>query len=151
MKKYFYNVYSNVKNKVFKKKEVFNLPPNIKLKLLKNIPTFYFVDFENVHRLNLQFIKNEDIKIFIFLGMNQNSIDFSLVKKLQRFGENIHYIKMSHHGKNSLDFHLTYTMGEQNILVDKNIQFVIVSKDTGFDNLVRYISKIRRCRRINSL
>jgi hypothetical protein len=63
---------------------------------------------------------------------------------MQDFGENGRYIKISGNGKNSLDFHIAYYIGQLS-LKDPEGCFHIISKDTGFDPLIEHLraKKIR--------
>ena len=53
--------------------------------------------------------------------------------------------------KNALDFHVAYYLGNQ-IERNRDNEYVILSKDKGFDPLVRFITKQNvKCKRINSI
>lgn len=109
------------------------------------MPTNYvLIDFENVQPKNLEILKNHPFKIFVFVGANQAKISFDLANAMQEFGEDAKYIKISGNGKNSLDFHIAYYIGQLS-LTDPDGYFHIISKDTGFDPLIKYLraKKIR--------
>lgn len=109
------------------------------------MPTNYvLIDFENVQPKNLEILKNHPFKIFVFVGQNQTKIPFDLASAMQEFGEEAKYIKISGDGKNSLDFHIAYYIGRLS-LEDPSGYFHIISKDTGFDPLIRHLraEKIR--------
>jgi len=48
------------------------------------------------------------------------------------------YIKISGHGLNALDFHIAYYIGRL-AAEDQTAYFHIISKDTGFDPLIRHL------------
>ena len=109
------------------------------------MPTNYvLIDFENVQPKNLEILKNHPFKIFVFVGENQTKVPFGLATAMQEFGEGAKYIKISGNGKNSLDFHIAYYIGKLS-LEDPNGYFHIISKDTGFDPLIKHLraQKIR--------
>lgn len=54
---------------------------------------------------------------------------------MQQLGADAQYIKIGGSGKNALDFHLAFYIGELSAR-DPEAYFNIVSKDTGFDPLV---------------
>ena len=111
-----------------------------------------FVDFENVHRIRLESIRKDDTLVLLFVGRDQTKIPFDLVRSAQQFGDRLRWVKIEGGGKNNLDFHITYEMGAYDQNIEKKIQFIILSKDTGYDSLIRYINKNGRiCRRINSV
>ena len=119
---------------------------------IEGLQKIVFVDFENVQRINLDHLKSDDTLILLFVGRHQNKIPFELVQNAQNFGDNLRWIKIEGVGKNNLDFHIAYEMGIYDQNIERNVHFIILSKDTGYDSLIRYIKKNGRgCRRINSV
>ena len=55
-------------------------------------------------------------------------------------GENGQYVKISGNGKNALDFHLAYYVGEL-ATNDPEVYLHVISKDTGFDHLIKHLKK----------
>jgi hypothetical protein len=103
------------------------------------LPTNYvLIDFENVQPKNIEILKNHPFKIFVFVGENQTKVPFGLAAAMQDFGEDAKYIKISGSGKNSLDFHIAYYIGKLS-LQDPSGYFHIISKDTGFDPLIKHL------------
>lgn len=99
---------------------------------------YILIDFENVRPSNCRILAKHPFKIFIFVGENQTKIPYELAEILQTFGENAKYIKITGNGKNALDFHIAYYIG---VLAkeDPKAHFHIISKDTGFDPLIRHL------------
>lgn len=109
------------------------------------------IDFENVQNINLGQIEKFDYRIYVFIGQSQNKIPFDLVKTAQQLGGKLEWVKIDGNGANALDFHIAYYLGNQ-ISKNRNYEYVILSKDKGFDPLVRFITKQNvKCRRINSI
>ena len=109
------------------------------------------IDYENVQQVNISEIDRESYNVKIFVGASQNKIPFDLVAAAQAFGENIEWIKLDAHGKNALDFHIAYFLGKYS-QTHPNQKFIVLSKDTGFDPLIRFLNKNGvACSRINSL
>lgn len=103
------------------------------------MPTNYvLIDFENVQPKNLEILKNHPFKIFVFVGESQTKVPFGLATAMQGFGEDAKYIKISGNGKNSLDFHIAHYIGQLSS-ADPDGYFHIVSRDTGFDPLVKHL------------
>ncbi len=116
------------------------------------ISTYLFVDYENVQQFELDTIDAQSTKVFLFVGDHQNRIPFDLVDKAQKFGQSLEWVKIEGQGKNALDFHISFSLGELNHEAPKNISFIIFTKDRGFDPLIKYVNRLgRKCRRINSL
>ena len=57
---------------------------------------------------------------------------------MQRLGENAEYVKMGGNGSNALDFHIAFYIGQ---LAERgpNAYFHIISKDSGFDPLIKHL------------
>lgn len=110
------------------------------------------VDFENIQDLDyLKKLRNTDFEVRVFLGPQQSKLPSSLVRQAQPFGTRLQWIQMEGHGKNALDFHIAYTLG---LLVaeDRRRRIFVLSKDTGFDPLITYLTKRSiACQRIEEL
>ena len=99
---------------------------------------YVLIDFENVQPKNLDILSNHPFKIYLFVGSNQSKIPFDIVCVMQKFGENAKYIQIDGNGKNALDFHLAFYIGEL-IAEEPDAFYHIISKDTGFDPLIKHL------------
>jgi hypothetical protein len=99
---------------------------------------YVLIDFENVQPSNLEVLKQHPFKVLIFVGANQTKVPFELAVAMQSLGEAGSYIKIVGSGKNSLDFHIAYYVGEL-AAKDPSAYFHIISRDTGFDNLIKHL------------
>lgn len=99
---------------------------------------YIFIDFENVQPSNLDKLVNTPFKVLIFVGANQTKVSMELAISMQKLGDNAQYIKINGNGKNALDFHITFYLGQ---LYEKEPEgyFHIISKDTGFDVLINHL------------
>lgn len=105
----------------------------------EQLPTNYvLIDFENVQPKNLEILLNHPFKIFVFVGANQTKVPFDLATAMQNFGDNAKYLKISGNGQNALDFHIAFYIGQLS-LQDPEGFFHIISKDTGFDPLIKHL------------
>lgn len=112
-------------------------------------PKYLFVDLENIHQINVDKIKEDNVKIFMLVGSFQNRIPFELVKRTQELGTNLTWIKIASEGRNNLDFHLCYLLGEFNKTTHKDTIFYVLSKDKGYDGVIKYVNLHgRKCYRI---
>jgi len=99
---------------------------------------FILVDYENVQDLNTD-IMDKDVKMNIILGENQNKIPIGLIQKIQPFGNSIEWLQVkTGGGKNALDFFIVYFISNY-ISNNKNREYIIYSKDTGYDPLIEYL------------
>ena len=105
---------------------------------------YVLIDFENVQPKNLEILEKHPFKIFVFVGANQTKVPFDLATAMQNFGDSAQYIKISGNGKNALDFHVAFYIGQLSHQDPKGL-FHIISKDKGFDPLIKHLraKKIR--------
>lgn len=109
------------------------------------MPTDYvLIDFENVQPRNLEILKRHRFKVLVFVGANQAKLPFDLASAMQGLGESGQYVKIAGSGKNALDFHIAYYLGELAIK-EPGAAFHVISRDTGFDPLIKHLQgkKIR--------
>lgn len=99
---------------------------------------YILIDYENVQPKTLGTLKEKGCKILVFVGPNQNRIPFDLASGLQQLGADAEYIKIGAAGPNALDFHLAYYVGKL-VAQDPEGYYHIISKDKGFDPLVRHL------------
>jgi hypothetical protein len=100
------------------------------------------VDFENIQKFDFDNIDTTNTNIAIFVGKSQNKIPFSLVEKAQSFGDRLIWVKIAGDGKNNLDFHLAFELGRLCERMEKDVELIILSKDSGYDSLIRYINEL---------
>ena len=100
------------------------------------------VDFENIQKLDFDHIDTTNTNLAIFVGKSQNKIPFALVEKAQAFGDRLVWVKIAGDGKNNLDFHLAFELGRLCERMDKEIELIVLSKDSGYDSLIRYVNEI---------
>ncbi|PHS33566.1 MAG: hypothetical protein COA95_00910 [Methylophaga sp.] len=106
---------------------------------------YILIDFENVQPKNLHILAEHDsFRTLVFVGSNQSKLPFDLAFAMQKLGDSARYIKISGNGPNALDFHIAYYIGELS-QQDPKAFFHIISKDTGFDPLIRHL----KTRKIN--
>jgi len=112
--------------------------------------TILLIDFENVRNVEVASIPS-DWRVFIFVGRSQHSIPFEITRDAQQLGDRLRWIKIEGDGRNNLDFHLALYLGR---LSEKHhdAEFLILSKDKGFDPLIKHvIGQGVGCKRIELL
>jgi hypothetical protein len=97
-----------------------------------------FVDFENVHEINLAVIGSKAVNFTLLLGPRQTKLDVALVEKLIEHSASVQLVRLTSSGNNALDFALAYYVGRA-VAADPTGFFHIVSKDTGYDPLVEHL------------
>jgi hypothetical protein len=115
---------------------------------------YVLIDFENVQPDSLDKLDQDHFKVLLFVGANQGKLRSNLASSLQRLGDRAKRIKISGNGRNALDFHIAYYIGRFSA-VDTTGYFHIVSKDAGFDPLIRHLKmnkvSVRRARAISEI
>lgn len=100
---------------------------------------FFLIDFENVQPKALDRLKPGEARIKVFLGEQQSKLMLDVVQALQPFGADAEYIQITGSGPDAVDFHIAYFIGRL-AAVEADAGFNIISKDKGFDPLVRYLN-----------
>lgn len=103
---------------------------------------YVLIDYENVQPKSLAVLNGYEFKVIVFVGVNQAKIPFELASALQALGSNAEYVKIGGNGPNALDFHIAYYIG-QLAERDPNGYFHIISRDTGFDPLIKHLKERR--------
>jgi hypothetical protein len=108
---------------------------------------YVLIDYENVQPDDIVALQHEHVRVIVFVGPHQTKIAVATAAALQPMGTNAEYVLLTGSGPNALDFHIAYYLGQ---LAEKEPTafFHIISKDTGFDPLVKYLKekKLRVCR-----
>lgn len=107
-------------------------------KELKN--NYVLIDYENVQPKSLAVLNGHEFRVMVFVGANQGKIPFELASALQALGANAEYVKIGGNGPNALDFHIAYYIG-QIAEKDPDAYFHIISKDAGFDPLIKHLKE----------
>jgi len=99
---------------------------------------YVLVDYENVKVAHVERLSDERFRVILFLGTQDTKLPLDLVLAMQQLRDRGSYVVLDAHGRNALDFHIAYYLGA---LATKNPAgfFHIVSKDTGFDPLIRHM------------
>jgi hypothetical protein len=109
-----------------------------------------FVDLENVQKVDLGSVPH-DTRVMVFYGIMQKKLPEELVVRAQPLGARLQWIKISGQGPNALDFHIAYYLGQE-LTRTPAAACVILSRDTGFDPLIRHLNAGgHTCSRVESL
>lgn len=105
------------------------------------------IDYENVQPDDIDTLQHENVHVIVFVGPHQTKIAFEAAAAIQRMGAKAEYVRLSGSGPNALDFHIAYYLGQLNAK-EPTAYFHIISRDTGFDPLVKHLRerKLRVCR-----
>ncbi len=96
------------------------------------------IDYESIQPRHLETRADEDTHVTVFVGAHQERIPFDLVAAMQAIGSRARYVKIARAGKNALDFHLAFYLGEL-AAHDPTATFRVMSRDGGFDVLIAHL------------
>ncbi|WP_036253863.1 PIN domain-containing protein [Methylobacter sp. BBA5.1] len=99
---------------------------------------YILIDYENVQPPSISIISEHPFRVLLFVGANQNKIPIELATSMHALGSNAEYIRVDGIGKNALDFHVALYLGRL-IERESNGYFHIISKDSGFDTLIKHL------------
>lgn len=99
---------------------------------------YVLIDFENVQPKNIGLLGKQPFQVYVFIGANQTKLPRNVVVAMQGLGERARYVEIDGSGPNALDFHIAYYMGSL-AAADQAGSFHIVSRDKGFDPLIRHL------------
>jgi hypothetical protein len=113
-------------------------------------PKLLLVDYENVQQVELARL-DEGYRVIIFVGVSQKSVPIELVTSAQKLGSRVEWQKVTGDGRNALDFFIALHLGRV-LERTPRPEVVILSKDKGFDPLLRYLNANGlKSRRVSSL
>jgi len=113
--------------------------------------TYVLIDFENVRPKNLEILSRHPFKVLVFVGAGQTKVPYDLAEAMQLLGKEARYIKIGGNGKNALDFHIAFYIGELAVK-EPEAHFHVISKDKGFDPLIKHLKDRKiRAQRENDL
>lgn len=108
------------------------------------------VDYENIGKIELGEIP-AGVLVPFFFGASQKSVPKEFLKAALNLRERFVAIDIEGQGKNALDFHIAYYLGEY-LTRSPQSACIILSKDKGFDPLVKHlVLRGFAVRRANSL
>ncbi|MFM7440698.1 MAG: PIN domain-containing protein [Snowella sp.] len=81
---------------------------------------YILVDYENIQVQNIALLNREPFHVLVFVGVNQAKILFDLAIAMQQLGERGTYIKIEGSGRNALDFHVPFYIGQHFINLVKS-------------------------------
>jgi hypothetical protein len=105
---------------------------------------YVLIDYENVQPTKLGPLSDEHVTILVFVGATQTKISVDVAESLQNLRSRAQYVRVHGAGKNALDFHIAYYLGQLSER-DPTARFLVVSKDKGFDPLIHHL----RSKKIN--
>jgi hypothetical protein len=99
---------------------------------------YVLIDYENVQPKDVASLNAHPFKVLVFVGANQKTLRVDLVESLQPLGQSVEYIRVSGNGRNALDFHIAFYLGQLAAGDPKGV-FRVISKDGGFDPLLAHL------------
>lgn len=99
---------------------------------------YVLIDFENLQPELLEALDLEHFRVMVFMGANQTKVPIEFASMLQRLGTRAQYLRIAGNGRNALDFHIAFYMGEL-LEKDPTAVFHIIAADGGYDPLLQHL------------
>ena len=99
------------------------------------------VDWENVQPELLPALNLAEVKVLVFVGPNQSKLPTDIVIAMQKLGDKASYITITKQGKDALDMHIAFYIG-QLANQSANCYFHVVSKDRDYDPLIAHLKEL---------
>jgi hypothetical protein len=100
---------------------------------------YILIDYENVQPKTLESLANHPFNVLVFFGVAQTKVSRDFLKSALLLQGKAEVIEASGSGKNALDFHIAYYLGEL-VTKDPEARFHVISKDKGFDPLIKHLT-----------
>ncbi len=105
-----------------------------------------FVDYENTGSLDAIDLGKYD-RMFVFLGPKNRKLKLGEISSVGFCS--LELISLNTMGPNNLDFHLAFHLGRFHELADEEIEFHVISNDSGFNGLINHIKELgRKCKKV---
>ncbi|KAA6182730.1 hypothetical protein F2Q65_17305 [Thiohalocapsa marina] len=102
--------------------------------------THYLIDYESIQPKQMGDWIDEASTVALFIGPQQHRLPFDLVETMQALGARGRYIRLERTGKNALDFHLAFYLGE-GVGQEPEAEYRVLTKDSGFDALIAHLQQ----------
>ncbi len=90
-------------------------------------------------------MRGAHIRLWVLRGPQQNKFDADLAEAWQPLGGQVQFVQSAKSGKNALDFHIAFCLGEahqEDIQNRRAACYVVVSRDKGFEALFGYMRSL---------
>ena len=109
--------------------------------------TYLFVDFENLQppAEDIAKVRGDGYRLWVFHGRHQNKFKAEMVKAWQPLGDRVRFVQSSKPGKNALDFHIAFCLGQaqqEDANGRRAAKYIVVTKDGGFDPLFDHMHSL---------
>ena len=109
--------------------------------------TYLLIDFENLQppAEDVARVRGDAYRLWVFHGPHQNKFAAEMVVAWQPLGDRVRFVQSSKAGKNALDFHIAFYLGQaqqQDAEAKRAAKYIVVSKDGGFDALLDHMRSL---------
>lgn len=99
---------------------------------------YVLIDFENLQPELLDALDLPHFRVIVFMGANQTKVPLDFAARLQKLGTRAQYLPIAGSGRNALDFHITFYMGEL-LAKEPDAFFHVIAADKGYDPLLQHL------------
>lgn len=110
---------------------------------------YMFVSFDDLKQLSFKKLERVCDKVFVFVHENIEAVPFTLVRDMQKMGNNVKWITITGNTLSDMSYQICFLMGKLHEKMSADIEFAILSNDPTFDPLVTFINTTgRSCIRV---
>ncbi|MFG6429783.1 PIN domain-containing protein [Roseateles sp. LYH14W] len=99
---------------------------------------YVLIDYENLQPELLAAIDLPHFRVIVFMGANQTKVPVEFAARLQQLGPRAQYLSITGTGRNALDFHIAFYLGEL-LAKDGEAFFHVIAADKGYDPLLQHL------------
>jgi hypothetical protein len=99
---------------------------------------YVLIDYENLQPELLAAIDLPHFRVIVFMGANQTKVAVEFAARLQQLGPGAQYLSITGTGRNALDFHIAFYLGEL-LAKDGEAFFHVIAADKGYDPLLQHL------------
>lgn len=96
------------------------------------------IDFENVQPELLDALDLPHFRVMVFMGASQTKVPLDFAARLQKLGTRARHVSIAGNGRNALDFHIAFYIGEL-LAQDPDAFFHVIAADKGYDPLLQHL------------
>lgn len=101
-------------------------------------PNYVLIDYENIQPDTAEVLAAPHFKVLMFVGASQPRVGIGVASAMQVKGTDARYIRVSAVGRNALDFHIAYYLG-QLTTAEPDAYYHVITADKGMDPLMQHM------------
>ena len=119
--------------------------------MYSNVRRFVFLSYTDLDSITFKKLDKVCERLYIFIDAKVDQLPISIVRKMQRFGDQIRWISGDMSADPDMMGPISFQMGKLHAKLHPTTEFAVVSDSSSFDTLVKMIRKSGRpCLRLDA-